>query len=225
VAEKETEHEGVSKEGSPAAAREGAAVISAGGGAQGGRLGSNAAAALRCWTGDGERLRRCSATSWTSRRRRWVPAGVCDGGPRQRRTCVVRRRRNAGRQRLGFWESAPGWWRPLIKGRAHPLVCGPRLGGGEGVRGRDSQSPALARRGVRDDKGGPPVSDRGGGGEAGLAGPKVELGCGNRGGSRWPGGKDQGARADFCGWAWSGLGGWIGPRCGSGLVICGLRRN
>jgi hypothetical protein len=25
--------------------------------------------------------------------------------------------------------------------------------------------------------------------------------------------------------AWSGLGSWIGPRCGSGLVVCGLRRN
>jgi hypothetical protein len=67
VGKKEKEHEGVSKEGSPAAAREGAAEVSAGGGAQGGRLGSNAAA-LRCWTGDGEGLRRCSATS---RSRRW----------------------------------------------------------------------------------------------------------------------------------------------------------
>jgi hypothetical protein len=108
VGEKEKEHEGVSKEGSPAAAREGAAEISAGGGAQGGRLGSNAAAVLRCWAGDGERLRRCSATSRTSRRRRWVKAGVCDGGPRRWRTCVVRQRRNAGRRWLGFWEPAPG---------------------------------------------------------------------------------------------------------------------
>jgi hypothetical protein len=65
VGEKEKEHEGVSKEGSPAAAREGAAEISAGGGPQGGRLGSNAAAALRCWAGDGERLRRRSAMSWS----------------------------------------------------------------------------------------------------------------------------------------------------------------
>jgi hypothetical protein len=68
VGKKEKEHEGVSKEGSPAAAREGAAEISAGGGAQGCRLGSNAAGALRCWVGDGEGLRRCSATS---RNRRW----------------------------------------------------------------------------------------------------------------------------------------------------------
>jgi hypothetical protein len=68
VGKKEKEHEGVSKEGSPAAAREGATEISAGGGAQGGRLGSNAAAALRCWAGDGEGLRRCSAMS---RSRRW----------------------------------------------------------------------------------------------------------------------------------------------------------
>jgi hypothetical protein len=65
VGEKEKEHEGVSKEGSPAAAREGAAEISAGNGAQGGRLGSNVVAALRCWANDGERLRRRSATSWS----------------------------------------------------------------------------------------------------------------------------------------------------------------
>jgi hypothetical protein len=58
VGEKEKKHEGVSKEGSPAAAREGAAEISAGGGAQGGRLGSNAAAALRCPSGRGKRLKR-----------------------------------------------------------------------------------------------------------------------------------------------------------------------
>jgi hypothetical protein len=55
VGEKEMEHEGVSKEGSPVAAREGVAEISAGGGAQGGRLGSNTAAALRCWADDEER--------------------------------------------------------------------------------------------------------------------------------------------------------------------------
>jgi hypothetical protein len=66
--ENEEEHEGVPKEGSPMAAREGAARILAGGGAQGSRLGSNAAAALRCWADDGEGLRRCSTTS---RSRRW----------------------------------------------------------------------------------------------------------------------------------------------------------
>jgi hypothetical protein len=34
------------------------------------------------------------------------------------------------------------------------MACGPPLGGGAGVCGRDSQSPTPARRRVRDDKGG-----------------------------------------------------------------------
>jgi hypothetical protein len=54
------------------------------------------------------------------------------------------------------------------------------------VRGRDSQSPALARRGVRDDKGGPPVSDRGGGRRSGPCWAKSGVGLrksrGGRGG-------------------------------------------
>jgi hypothetical protein len=118
------------------------------------------------------------SASRTSRRPRLIPAGVCGGGPRRRRTCVARRRRtcvarrrqDARQQWLGFWEPAPGWWWPLIKGRAHLLACGPRLGGGAGERGRDRDfawSPARARCKVRDDKGGPPVSDRGGGRRSG----------------------------------------------------------
>jgi hypothetical protein len=103
----------------------------------------------------------------TSRRPQLVSAGVRSGGPRRWRTCVVRWQRDTGRRWLGFWEPAPGWWRPLIKGRAHPLACGRPLGGGAGVCGRDSQSPSPARRRVRDDKGGPRVSDRGGGRRSG----------------------------------------------------------
>jgi hypothetical protein len=44
------------------------------------------------------------------------------------------------------------------------------------VRGRDSQSPTPARRRVRDDKGGPPVSDRGGGRRSGPCWAKSGAG-------------------------------------------------
>jgi hypothetical protein len=50
------------------------------------------------------------------------------------------------------------------------------------VRGRNSQSPARARSGVRDDKGAHQSATVEGEGEAGLAGPIVKLGCGHRGG-------------------------------------------
>jgi hypothetical protein len=63
------------------------------------------------------------------------------------------------------------------------------------VRGRNSQSPARARSGVRDDKGAHQSATVEGEGEAGLAGPIVKLGCGHRGGGgglRWSGEKTRG---------------------------------
>jgi hypothetical protein len=104
-----------------------------------GGVGTEVAGSSQVATAHREGRRTSGSASRTSRRPRLVPASVCGGGPRrrrtcvaQRRTCVALRRRDTRRRWLGFWEPASGWWRPLIKGHAHPLACGPRLGGGVG---------------------------------------------------------------------------------------------
>jgi hypothetical protein len=161
----------------------------------GGRRWSPAAAVFRCASGRGGRLKRCGSARRSFRRGRFTLAAPPSDESATNRAAAGtagRRHRCCAAARLGFWESAPGWWRPLIKGRAHPLACGPRLGGGACVRGRDSQCPARARRGVRDDKGAHRSATVEGGGEAGLSGPKVKLGCGHRGGLRWSGEKTRG---------------------------------
>jgi hypothetical protein len=85
--ENEEEHAGVPKEGSPTAAREGAGGILAGGGAQGGRLGFNTAAAFRRSPDRGKRLRR---RIWTTRSRRWRRLAL-GGGDRDESTSAGHR--------------------------------------------------------------------------------------------------------------------------------------
>jgi hypothetical protein len=164
-------------------------------------------AALRCPSGRGKRLKRCGSARrgfWWGRFTLAAPPSDESATNRAAAGTAGRRRRRprCAAARLGFWESAPGWWRPLIKGRAHPLACGPRLGGGAGVRGRDSLSPARARRGVRDDKGAHRSATVEGGRQSGPCWANSEVGLRQSGGLWWPGGKDQGARADLSGWAW-----------------------